>query len=650
MALDRIYSYDIFDTLLVRVFFEPTDLFFFLGVHLKKIGLVDKKMSFEKVRIDSERKARLKSKKEEIDLVEIYEEFQKSTGLNQDVIDSIIENELCFEEFALSIIRINVEKLNNDSIIISDIYLGNGFMKELFKSKKLPYRKMFLSSEYGLMKHSSSLYKIVLKDELIDRNQMIHIGDNWHSDVSMAQKMGIQSNHFKISTPTRYERLIYNVKNDNRLESVFAGSMRASRLNKHFTTSHEQNIWNVATNVIGPFVFLYTYWVIEEAKSKNIKTLFFVARDGQIMYQVAEIINKYLKYDIELRYLYGSRKAFHLPSITEIGYAELNWIFDKTVHLSVDSVCSRVELESHPIKHLINEIGITNFKRNLSKVERVRLKNLFASNSFIHELILIKAQTKRTLVGKYLKQEGFGPDKEIAIVDIGWRGRQQKSLSKILDLVGLYPRNGLKGFYLSLRDQVIPYKLDEVFEYFTFQENSELILYHSLYEVFVSADHGSCSGYKSMGDQILPELREQKNSKMLNWGLKVHQNGIHVFSEMFMKTYDFLEIDGITQGKIFAKLLLGKFLKFPTNEEAMIFHEISIYEDQEEEVSYPLTQELNQKELIVSLIKPISIFHENSWREASFALSIKRGNHLFQKVYNIARMFSSFMHKHIDRF
>ena len=62
--------------------------------------------------------------------------------------------------------------------------------------------QIYISSELGLTKASGNLFSHVLKKEGLDKGlkYMVHIGDNWISDVVNAQKQGIHSYHLPKAT------------------------------------------------------------------------------------------------------------------------------------------------------------------------------------------------------------------------------------------------------------------------------------------------------------------------------------------------------------------------------------------------------------------------------------------------------------------
>lgn len=74
----EVVSFDIFDTLLVRPYIRPTDLF----LHIEKIY---KKPFFHNARITAEYNARIKSLKEDITLDEIYMQMPKEFQFMKDI-------------------------------------------------------------------------------------------------------------------------------------------------------------------------------------------------------------------------------------------------------------------------------------------------------------------------------------------------------------------------------------------------------------------------------------------------------------------------------------------------------------------------------------------------------------------------------------
>ena len=59
--------------------------------------------------------------------------------------------------------------------------------------------------------------------------------------------------------------------------------------------------------ILAPVINLFVMWLLQQAEEKNIKRLFFIARDGYPLYIVAKKYCELCKIDIECKYLFCSR-------------------------------------------------------------------------------------------------------------------------------------------------------------------------------------------------------------------------------------------------------------------------------------------------------------------------------------------------------
>lgn len=616
-------SFDFFDTLVTRDVANPKDIFWFLAQKLKNKELIDCSIAeFVNTRIEAENLCRLKSEYEEISIEEIYNEVKSLLNLNFSTEKYIaLEKEVELE--SLYLISENAHLLDSDSIVISDFYFDQVFIEDVLSRLGLDLKNIYVSSDYRKMKHYGSLFL-----EVLNKNKITsHTGDNKKSDFDVPKSLGIKSHYYSNSELTRYEHFVYNFDASHlQFRSTLAGAMKVCRLNCHYSNEHFNSIHRISSNVIAPFVFFYVHWVLDKAVKERLDTLYFIARDGQILHKVAQIIKERFKYDIEIRYLYGSRKAWHLPAVTEINDFTLDWIFDDTAHLSVDDICDRCSISPKSLLKLLRK-DYDQFV-NLSSEDRSALKKQFKKNKEIHKLILNSSKKNRSIATDYLKQEEFSKDKNIGIVDVGWRGRQQKSLSTLLKLANIYPHNGIHGFYVTLNNPEPMLDRDKYYNFFDPVEHSDILGFTALYEIFVAADHGSCIGYEVNDTKIQPILREAKNLKMIDWGLSVQQSAILSFSNIFCTSIAKYDIE-LSNDKCLIADLLKIFLCNPESEEANTYGKLKVFEDQEENLSHSLVKPISPFIFFLHYFKIKSINH-NSWLHGSVSIS----NPFFKPFYN----------------
>ncbi len=281
----EVISFDIFDTLLVRPYVKPTDLF----LHMEKIYNAS---GFAENRIKSEQEARKKhSDKEDITLDEIYDEvLVKYKDFKQKEMD--FEAQVLQPNPQMKEVFDYAKKQNKKIIIISDMYLPQDFLEKVLKEKGFAgFEKLYVSCAIKKTKWTGTLYDYVLSDLNAIGYEILHIGDNKQSDFELAKKKGLNS--FLESKPIdlliqQNERAqkLYQIKKDNLDASILLGIMAIYELNKN------QEYWeDFAFKYAGPVIYGYVSWLKKEFATDKIREVLFVARDGYSLQKVFNIIN-----------------------------------------------------------------------------------------------------------------------------------------------------------------------------------------------------------------------------------------------------------------------------------------------------------------------------------------------------------------------
>jgi len=578
------HSFDVFDTALTRIWAKPTDLFWELGDRLKQEDLITiSSDTWSQLRIEAEGKARQVSTTNEVTLQEIYAQLAES--LNWSEIDSkkAMHNEIQLEGASLRPVpatQLKIQALHqeNQSIAyLSDMYLPSEAIRGFLEDHQIwaDGDVIYVSNEVGLHKVSGELFQYYLTKYQLKPSQVLHTGDNLYSDIKVAQKLGIQVQAFVQAHLNRYEQIIAdNEQLPIRFRSLLAGANRLCRLHCKETELHRQIIWNTGANVIAPVFFGFVHWVLEEAKRQGIQRLYFMARDGQILWKIAQIICRKWGYDIDCQYLYGSRQAFHFPSIQEIGETEQEWLFDKPPFFSVRLVCDRVNIQPEQIADALTRHGFPMeiWDKNLTEQEFTALKAAFQDREIIDLIVDLAAIYREKAIG-YFKQAGIGDGTSFAIVDSGWTGRSQRSFSKILAIGNIYPPGGVPGFYFGLERRITPFSTDRLIPYFLEPDaitERRSLSSSPILELFLAADHGSTVRYEKQDDRYIPILRSEKNEKGLEWGVLVQQQAILDFTE---RLTDHLQPEEC-EVRYFHQItedLLKTFIHSPNKEEAQVF-------------------------------------------------------------------------------
>jgi len=515
----KVYSFDIFDTIITRSTIVPEGIFLIIQKEFKNCKIAfnlprELKDNFLFFRIESEKKARKATCKKEINIYDIYNELSKNFNLSVSTKNFLINFEIEQELKHIKVVPqianlINFLHANNRRVIyVSDMYLPENVIRKMLERIGVfkDIDRIYLSNEFNATKADGSLFLQVMEEEQCLPSEIIHIGDNIQSDVIRSRKKGINSFYFTDTHPNRYENIILNdIKStgDNILyyNSIWEEIAKASKLARlnagKYTKEYQRIFYSIGANIAGPILVSYVLWIIKKTQELKIKRLYFIARDGQILLEIAKRINKFLGLDIDLRYLYGSRQTFNLNSNTSIN-----------------------------------------------------------------------------VVSKYLEQEGLNDKIRWAIVDLGWQGSLQDSLAKIIALAGFRNRE-IYGFYFGLiknnNDDPNNIKMAYFFNLGSkdsyFQIGSDFI---TILEVLTSANHGTTlSYYQNIEGRWLPKLRSNFADSYSMMGIECLRNGIYAFLDNLPHEI-FNHWDFISETTKFKLATIMKFLQYsPTIKEAV---------------------------------------------------------------------------------
>lgn len=424
--MKALYSYDIFDTCLVRTCGEPKHVFDILATKILGKGSdISTKSDFVLIRMNAEREARKKlilEGNEEITLKDIYNfcDFSIITNLDN---NKIMAMELEIEDQVLmpvERIRKEIEKLVEKGaqvVYISDMYLPLDFISRKLKEFGFHVNKnIYLSSDIRKAKNTGHLYDYVAKQTKTNINSWRHIGDNKYSDYIIPKKKGIKAILIKHAY-NQYEALGKSyTKNGFWPNAGYAFSLsKAIRLSLPNSPNN-----SFASTFVAPMFVSYVYQILCDSRKRGIKHLFFLARDGYILYYIALEFAKYFP-DISLSYLYVSRQALYMAGLNEINAKCVKDTMPYLKNEKIEKILYDLHLSSFNFSCL--PIGELNGEQILDK--------LFENESFVQEL-KNKHKEQNDNIIKYFEHEGLTKG-QCATVDVVGSRRCQNALNRILN-------------------------------------------------------------------------------------------------------------------------------------------------------------------------------------------------------------------------
>ena len=640
--MSQIYSFDIFDTLLTRFVIEPSDIFKICGDRAGHCGWINlSPETFREVRIQAEQRSRLFYRGGEVGLDGIYREIANTLEIDAETVDKLKALELEVEiEYLTAIpeadeLIAQARRSHPHVVFISDMYLSSEFIIARLKQHNFWQEgdRLYVSSEIGKSKGKGDLFTHVLQDLQIKPAQLIHTGNSQRSDVDRPRSLGIKAVYFNDANPNRYEAILQKYDRETQgVSSLWAGISRYARLHITARNSKQRVLRDIATSVAAPILTTYVIWILQQAKAQKLARLYFLARDGEILLQIAKELAPRIYPEVELRYLYVSRQALRMPGLTTINKAFWAWMFDDTNFFSIDSLLKRMCLNQQDAQPIFEAIGypLATWQQNLEASERQALRRKLESHQQLQELVLTVASQKREILQAYLQQEKLLDGAAFGLIDVGWRGSLQISLENIFALLGTRMP---VGFYFAIDKPTGGLKHQGQVQAFFFDLNQSLGMrkeidyrYVSAMEVFCAGCEGTTLEYMLQADgSVLPKLKHQQNQPALDWGLEFFQKSVLIFVQTLVRRSP--DQSALMRSpKLLRESLDQLFLSFNddiTPDEAAAFKDCPFFDDPNELYHFYWAMPLQLKDVYKYAIAQrdgLNV-HRNAWYEASLQVS-----------------------------
>jgi FMN phosphatase YigB (HAD superfamily) len=324
-----IHSFDVFDTVLTRRVPRPEDAFVFLAHRIARDVAPDwTPDAVLAARVEAEIRANAWHR-DSTELAHIAQQLAALLGLPRGCAGELARLEEEVEESLVVPIPAAVElvaeaRRRGRVIFVSDTCLPSRFVARILRTGGVAERSepVYVSCEAGATKSSGRLFLHAAAREGVRLSSIVHHGNDFAADVRAARRTGARSRLLDAGNLTRYERLLAdNLGRRTRSALLWAGAARIARLEHDGAVPDE--LVAPAAGVFAPAITAYVARVLELAERDRLRTLFFASREGQVMLEVARVLGETRSLDVELRYLYGSRKVWAGPQLPESTRSQL---------------------------------------------------------------------------------------------------------------------------------------------------------------------------------------------------------------------------------------------------------------------------------------------------------------------------------------
>lgn len=474
-------SFDLFDTLITRYLYSYTDLFQLVQIRLQQQGFHVENLS--KYRLAAEKEL---SKTEAPTLRKIYDKaIQLSEGKIDVSAEKAVETEWEIEKEVVlprqKVVEIleKIVALGKPVYIITDTYYSRRQIETLLQKCNVNgYTDIFISCEYETGKAQELFAKYTAN---VEEGNYLHIGDDMVTDISSAQKHGIET--FRLYSGADLfegvgalgiervaESLSDHLKIGMFIAHMFNDPFCFETKNQRLEVGHAYDIGYL---LCAPMICDFVLWMDEVTTRRGIRDIWLCARDGYVIQKMYDMLGT----EKRVSYFLTSRTAAiraGVESEEDVRYVDGMKFFGT----AEESLRVRFGLEAVDVDAESGKIGLLKYA----------------------DIILEKAARQREYYRTYLKKYGC-PAGEVAVFDFVAKGTTQMYLQRLVD-------NHLKGLYfLQLEPEFMSDKNLDIEPFYNETEKNESVIFDHYYilETILTAPHPSVSEFDSEGEPVYAE-------------------------------------------------------------------------------------------------------------------------------------------------
>lgn len=406
---------------------------------------------------------------------------------------------------------------NKNVAVITDFYLPQVAFERFFEYHGISalIDRCFVSSDLDARKSDGSLYDLVL-NELSCKDLCSMMGDNKQSDYEIPSQKGIKAVHKQnvvnyAPCPTKkvIEKALFDIKKQ------------------------------IRQDIYGRYAFYFYYFtekLVHEIQKKQIKDVFFLAREGQ---PLKKMFDWYLQQigitEVRSHYLCASRASTLLASRKVLEQEKFFQYFTEYPDVTAKDFLHSLGFDAQQIRYIFQDAGISSNIVVRGFAESKEMQALRQSKVFA-ELYQEKRESQRNGFIAYLDSFNVNyKEKGLCLVDVGWKGSIQDNIYHIFD-----GNISIDGFYIGLTGKTISKlgnrKYGLVFSYYPcksrycewFEQQTFLI------EQLLSADHGPTLGYMKNNESWKPIFGiDEENDRIYNKVGVIQDKWISTFHKIF---------------------------------------------------------------------------------------------------------------------
>ncbi|MBI4804307.1 MAG: hypothetical protein HY795_03635 [Desulfovibrio sp.] len=511
-----VYSFSVFDTCLLRMHARPLDQLFSLAAQVLP-GPVNREdqHEFVRMRLRAEEEARESSGLEKALLGMVYERFPRNNPWELDP-EILYSTELNLAMTDTRPVPAMLERVRGHIrrgervVYITDSILPGAALRRLLESHGFA-GEVYGGGELGKRKSTGSLFRHLLAGESIDPGELTHCGSDPVLDVRVPKSIGISVVPFPEARFTPHEEYLLSLHRASAPDcSRVVAASRLARLRSE-PGEGMRPVRDFAAAVVAPVLTAFVAWAMADADRRGVERLFFLAREGQILHRLAQILRP-VTGGPEPRYLMGSLSAWNASLLAGLSRADLDWLTAEGQSRRPVDVLAKLSLSP---EELLGASGLR--MPGLLSDEPLNERGLddlweLIDSPGARRLLASKSAQARELLLDYLEQEGALDCDVLAVADMGWTLFTQRALRETLANRGV----DVEGWYFGLASHRLG-RMEAGGHHALFMERAaqaaagslESVLFRNIRlmaRAFTRAGHGRVLGYERHGEAVRPVL------------------------------------------------------------------------------------------------------------------------------------------------
>ena len=521
----KLYSFDIFDTLFSRQCIYPSSIFDNIKRKIENSALGYNAYlirEFTQIRRWCEANVREYYKKStlirkddrlEIQLSEIYDRMATLFSITEEQKEQLIAWECEAEIRSVIPLKHTIQYLKdrlaegNDVVLISDMYLPKEIINQMLAKADplLATLPLFLSSDYGYQKTTRKLFLEVYDSLDYHYSEWIHMGDSPFADNTQPSCLGIHTQPIAIPEMNEYETKMATFTEEYGVHSV-AKLFRNFRLEGH--DDREIFAYEYASLYFVPYV----HWAVIDAMARGYKTLYFISRDGYYLKLAADAIIQSKGFDIRTKYIYGSRKAWRVPSFIDHVDEEFFEIYGNFSGVrNFEKLLAALLIDEKTFLNFFPELGYLKNKKRYSDQLIADISLKLKRSAAYQKHLLGVAKEQRGIVIDYLRQE-INFDEPFAFVEYWGRGYTQDCLTRLLqETAGRQidnPMYYVRSIYPTIGQSIR----------YNYTCNTHSLIFAE--SIFANLPYKTIEKYERQDNEIRPVFHSCENDKQMNQALE----------------------------------------------------------------------------------------------------------------------------------